>query len=172
MLMNEKEKFYSLYPEMDYDSLFEKVKTDKDFVIAEHRKMWNAIADYSEKCGRCLGKYEYLAFYCKDLVVMLTNGCFLCTYALHNRGNKSMCEHCLLRWPMDTDGLKKKSYVSGSDFLGGPSCCDFSDLRRPAIGLYRSLCLARDEGDALKYARYARIIANLQINEEVYNDEI
>ena len=32
MLMNEKEKFYSLYPEMDYDSLFEKIKTDKDFV--------------------------------------------------------------------------------------------------------------------------------------------
>ena len=43
MLMDEKEKFYSLYPEIDYDSLFEKVKTDKDFVIAEHRKMCNAI---------------------------------------------------------------------------------------------------------------------------------
>ena len=156
MLMNEKEKFYSLYPEMDYDSLFEKVKTDKDFVIAEHRKMWNAIADYSEKYGLCLDKYEYLAFYCKDLVVMLTNGCFLCTYGLHNRGNKSMCKRCLLRW----------HNKSGSDFLGGPSCCNYSD------DLYSLLCLARDEGDALKYARYARIIANLQINEEVYNDEI
>ncbi len=156
MLMNEKEKFYSLYPEIDYDSLFEKVKTDKDFVIAEHRKMWNAVADYSEKYGRCLNKYEYLAFYCKDLVVMLTNGCFLCTYGLHNRGNKSMCERCLLRW----------SNVSGSDFPGVPSCCDFSD------GLYKLLCSARDERDALKYARYARIIANLPVNEEVYNDEI
>lgn len=162
MLMNEKEKFYSLYPEMDYDSLFEKVKTDKDFVIAEHRKMWNAIADYSEERGRCLDKYEYLAFYCKDLVVMLTNGCFLCTYGLHNRGNKSMCERCLLRWHNESD----------SDLPGGPSCCDFSDLRRPAIGLYRSFCLARNERDALKYARYARIIANLPVNEEVYNDEI
>ena len=156
MLMNEKEKFYSLYPEMDYDSLFEKVKTDKDFVIAEHRKMWNAIADYSEKCGRCLDKYEYLAFYCKDLVVMLTNGCFLCTYGLHNRGDKSMCERCLLRW----------HNKSGSDFLGGPSCCNYSD------DLYSLLCLARDEGDVPKYASYARMIANLQINEEVYNDEI
>ena len=156
MLMNEKEKFYSLYPEIDYDSLFEKVKTDKDFVIAEHRKMWNAIADYSEKCGRCLSKYEYLAFYCKDLVVMLIKGCFLCTYGLHNRGNKSMCERCLLRW----------HNKSGSDFLGGPSCCNFSD------DLYTLLCLARDERDALKYAHYSRIIANLQINEEVYNDEI
>lgn len=156
MLMNEKEKFYSLYPGMDYDSLFEKVKTDKDFVIAEHRKMWNAIADYSEKCGRCLDKYEYLAFYCKDLVVMLTNGCFLCTYGLHNRGNKSMCERCLLRWHNE----------SGSDFPGGPPCCECSD------DLYSLLCLARDEPDVLKYARYARIIANLQVNEEVYNDEI
>lgn len=156
MLMNEKEKFYSLYPEMDYDSLSEKVKTDKDFVIAEHRKMWNAIADYSEECGRCLGKYEYLAFYCKDLVVMLTNECFLCTYSLHNRGDKSMCERCLLRW----------HNKSGSDFLGGPSCCNYPD------DLYRLLCLARDEHDAPKYARYARIIANLPVNEEAYNDEI
>lgn len=156
MLMNEKEKFYSLYPEMDYDSLFEKVKTDKDFVIAEHRKMWNAIADYSEKCGRCLNKYEYLAFYCKDLAVMLTNRCFLCTYGLHNRGDKSMCERCLLRW-------RNKS---GSDFPGGPQCCECSD------DLYRLLCLARDRCDAPKYARYARIIANLPVNEEVYNDEI
>ena len=156
MLMNEKEKIYSLYPEMDYDSLFEKVKTDKDFVIAEHRKMWNAIADYSEKYGRCLNKYEYLAFYCKDLVVMLTNGCFLCTYGLHNRGNKGMCERCLLQWHNE----------SGSDFPGGPPCCDNSD------SIYSLLCLAIDERDALKYARYARIIANLQINEEIYNDEI
>lgn len=156
MLMNEKEKIYSLYPEMDYDSLFEKVKTDKDFVIAEHRKMWNAIADYSEKCGRCLNKYEYLAFYCKDLAVMLTNGCFLCTYGLHNRGGKSMCERCLLRWPN----------ASGSDFLGGPPCCNSSG------DLYSLLCSVRNEHDALKYARYARMIANLPVNEEVYNDEI
>lgn len=156
MLMNEKEKFYSLHPEMDYDSLFEKVKTDKDFAIAEHRKMWNAIADYSEKYGRCFNKYEYLAFYCKDLVVMLTNGCFLCTYGLHNRGNKSMCDRCLLRW----------HNKSGTVFPGGPSCCDTS------YSMYSLLCLARDERDALKYARYARMIANLQINEEVYNDEI
>lgn len=156
MLMNEKEKFYSLYPEMDYDSLFEKVKTDKDFVIAEHRKMWNAIADYSEERGRCLTKYEYLAFYCKDLLVMLTNGCFLCTYGLHNRGNKSMCERCLLRW----------HNKSGSDFLYGLQCCYSSD------SLYALFCLARDERDVPKYASYARMIANLQINEEVYNDEI
>lgn len=156
MLMNEKEKIYSLYPEMDYDSLFEKVKTDKDFVIAEHRKMWNAIADYSEKCGRCLSKYEYLAFYCKDLAVMLTNWCFLCTYGLHNRGNKSMCERCLLQWNNEP----------GSDFPGGPPCCDNSD------SIYSLLCLARDECDVPKYASYARMIANLPINEEVYNDEI
>lgn len=156
MLMNEKEKFYSLYPEMDYDSLFEKVKTDKDFVIAEHRKMWNAIADYSEERGRCLGKHEYLAFYCKDLVVMLTNGCFLCTYGLHNGGGKSMCERCLLRWPN----------VSGSDFLCGPPCCNSSG------DLYSLLCSVRNERDALKYASYARMIANLPINEEVYNNEI
>lgn len=147
MLMNEKEKLYSLHPEMDYDSLLEKVKTDKDFVIAEHRKMWNAIADYSERCGRCLDKYEYLAFYCKDLAVMLTNGCFLCTYALHNRCNKSMCERCLLQWHSE-------------------SCCSYYD------SLYRLLCLARDERDAIKYACCARIIANLPVNEEVYNDEI
>ena len=133
-----------------------KLKTDKDFAIEEHRKMWNAIADYSEKCGRCLDKYEYLAFYCKDLLVMLTNGCFLCTYGLHNRGNKNMCERCLLRW----------HNKPGSDFLGGPSCCNFSD------DLYTLLRLARDERDVLKYARYARIIANLQINEEVYNDKM
>lgn len=152
MLMNEKEKFYSLYPEMDYDSLLEKVKTDKDFVIAEHRKMWNAIADYSEERGRCLGKHEYLAFYCKDLAVMLTNGCFLCTYGLHNRGNKSMCECCLLRW----------HNVSDPDF----PCCNSSG------DLYSLLCSVRNERDALKYARYARIIANLPVNEEVYNDEI
>lgn len=156
MLMNEKEKFYSLYPEMDYDSLFEKVKTDKDFVIAEHRKMWNAIADYSEKCGRCLNKYDYLDFYCEDLVVMLTNGCFLCTYGLHNRGNKSMCERCLLRW----------HNKSGSDFPGGTLCCNSSN------SLYDLLCLAKGERNALKYACYARMIANLPINEEVYNDEI
>lgn len=162
MLMNEKEIFYSLYPEMDYDSLFEKVKTDKDFVITEHRKMWNAIADYSEKCGRCLDKYEYLAFYCKDLAVMLTNGCFLCTYGLHNKGNKSMCECCLLRWHNN----------SGYDSLGGPSCCDFSGSYFEWHGLYRLLCLARDERDVPKYASYARMIANLPINEEVYNDEI
>ena len=155
MLMNEKEKFYSLYPEMNYDSLFEKVKTDKDFVIAEHRKMWNAIADYSEECGRCLDKYEYLAFYCKDLAVMLTNGCLLCTYALFNRGNKSMCERCLLQW-------RNKSC---SDFPRCPPCCDFPD------GLHRLLCLARDERNVPKYAHYARIIAKLPINEEVYNDE-
>ena len=156
MLMNEKEKIYSLYPEMDYDSLLEKVKTDKDFVIAELRKMWNVIADYSEERGRCLGKYEYLAFYCKDLAVMLTNGCFLCTYGLHNRGNKSMCERCLLQWNNEP----------GSDFPGGPPCCDNSD------SIYSLLCLARDERDVPKYARYARIIANLPVNEEVYNDEI
>ena len=156
MLMNEKEKFYSLYPEMDYDSLFEKVKTDKDFVIAEHRKMWNAIADYSEKFGRCLNKREYLAFYCKDLVGMLNCECFLCTYGTHNRGNKCMCDRCLLRW----------HNKSGSDFTGYPQCCDFDD------GLYKLLCLARDKRDVPKYASYARMIANLQINEEVYNDEI
>lgn len=156
MLMNEKEKFYSLYPEMDYDSLFEKVKTNKDFVIAEHRKMWNAIADYSEKCGRCLNKHEYLAFYCKDLAVMLITGCFLCTYGMHNRGNKSMCEHCLLQW----------YNKSGSDFPGGPPCYANSD------SIYSLLCLAKDERDVPKYARYARIIANLPVNEEVYNDEI
>ena len=156
MLMNEKEKFYSLYPEMDYDSLFEKIKTDKDFVIAEHRKMWNAIADYSEKYGRCLNKYEYFAFYCEDLAVMLTNGCFLCTYALFNRGNKSMCERCLLQW-------RNKSCCN---FSAEPLCCNSPD------DLYRLFCAARGERNALKYALYARIIAKLPINEEAYNDEI
>lgn len=74
----------------------------REQAIAEHRKMWNWIADERKK-GSMVNKVDYLQSHGFDRYEMLSD-CFLCTYTM------KVCFECPLKWK---NGL---CFINGSEY--------------------------------------------------------
>ncbi|MCH5186818.1 MAG: hypothetical protein J1F63_00340 [Oscillospiraceae bacterium] len=88
-------------------------KMTKAEAIANHRKMWNWIADETEKRQRCVSKDEY--FYTVDIANRPHQRCYCCEYSAQNGilpFPEYDCGLCPVVWPFgglcctpDEDGL-------------------------------------------------------------------
>lgn len=107
--------------------------------IRHHRRMWNWIANESEKTGIFKGKQDYFNKFGGNI----RHNCYLCHYAYQKPFSKSMCENCPLYWKSNC-----KEHM----------CCDlnYPDDR---VGLYRQF--EDFEGTLSNYVRLARKIASL-----------
>ena len=90
--------------------------------IAEHRKMWNWIADETERTGRGVAKHDYLAQ--QGLNTYLPHDCFLCAYSEkqareYSGTTISKCAFCPLDWSNTSDCpcVYQYSLVQGRDGL-------------------------------------------------------
>ena len=116
------------------------MKLTREQAIAEHRKMWNWIADKIEECEEVFDidiiKIEYLTL--NEYKGMLEN-CFLCEYARKEREKRDFgvsCDYCPI------------TRLDGSGCLGG---------------LYHEVRTAENWKEQAKLARQ---IANLPEREE------
>ncbi len=112
--------------------------------IQEHRKMWNWIADESERLCIPVHKRIYLNKYFEGIIV--DSDCFLCDYSscIYNRfcdKIENVCDVCPLQW---NGGSGKGNCIVGEYGLWGE---------------------AYDNGNYIEAARLARIIANLPEKE-------
>lgn len=112
--------------------------------IQEHRKMWNWIADESERLCIPVSKHTYLNKYFDGIVV--DSDCFLCDYSdtiFHRFYNliEKACDVCPLQW---NGGSGKCHRISGEFSLWNE---------------------AYHNGNYIETARLARIIANLPEKE-------
>ncbi|MFR2774805.1 MAG: hypothetical protein ACLTBR_03125 [Anaerostipes sp.] len=80
-------------------------KLTKQEAIKLHRKMWNWIADETERTGKFCDKYEYFD------VMKIPRGdcpralCYCCEYAIQKSGEEyeNRCKCCPLYWGSDCD---------------------------------------------------------------------
>ena len=125
------------------------MKITREQAIAEHRKMWNWIADETEKRGENVETIEY--FLNHDIKGTVFGYCFCCEYAVHKqyaipiqsaRTDTNRCHWCPINW----GGSMQTSQCL--------HCSDYGDYRG-ILGL-----LARCQNPE-EYAKLARQIANL-----------
>lgn len=118
-----------------------KMPTTKEEYIAEHRKMWNWIADESIKNHCKKNKLQYLRHIGVDPKSINTK-CWMCDYACKQTDDiEIVCEYCPLEWEK----------VNGEKV---PYCCAYDD------SLYYSFCSCSYKN--YEYAaEIARRIANL-----------
>lgn len=112
------------------------MRLTKDEAIANHRKMWNWIAEETLKQKCKVEKWEY--FKSHRITDIPLRECYCCEYAFN--GNYSDCEKCPIEW-----GGKHGS-CTGRDSV--------DDIR----GLY---ALWLQEPDYIKAAKLAKKIAEL-----------
>lgn len=96
--------------------------------ISEHRKMWNWIADTTEKLERPVRKYEYFDFIgCPELKVPLLS-CFCCDYT--QKAGKWCGGTCPLDW-----GNKENKCTNVADALfdGWCNACNNENWREAAV---------------------------------------
>lgn len=106
--------------------------------IENHRKMWNWIADETEKQKRAVDKWEYyfaMKIFSKNIPF---ENCYCCEYTIINQ--RDSCNNCIVKW---TDGGCMKTENSE----------------------YRKWVNAKFRGDYKQAAKLARIIANLPERE-------
>lgn len=141
---------YSIYGAVDkYDALIRRK------FLEMHRKMWNWIADESERRRRCIGKRDAFAhFHLAD------HGCHWCMACIYGKWkvkykdlNKYKCrEFCMLDWGKDEETGKKLGCINP----GHPY----------QFSLYEQWLLYVDEYDWVHAAQIAREIANLPERKE------
>ena len=121
------------------------MKLTREEAIANHRKMWNWIADETERWEDCATKSDYF----KNLfdLPIPQNECYCCEYA-QDIALHSVCSGCPLLW--------------GSHF----ATCIFDGSSENKRGLYVQWERACKEKDWQKSARLAREIANLPERKE------
>ena len=68
----------------------------REQAIAEHRKMWNWIADETERRGEKAEKIWY--FIAHEFVGEVKNFCFCCEYCWQNSDRTPKCERCPIDW--------------------------------------------------------------------------
>lgn len=97
----------------------------REQAIAEHRKMWNWIADEHEKGNYLVDKSDYLESHGFSSSEMI-NDCFLCTYAKKN------CKNCPLVW-----NNEKCIYVGSEykQYCDAPPCQEDYILARKIANL-------------------------------------
>ena len=76
------------------------MKLTKSQAIAEHRKMWNWIADETEKRGTIVIKSDYFSEH--GIAIIPPFECYCCEYATETRNG---CGNCPIDWGADTDSL-------------------------------------------------------------------
>ena len=93
------------------------MKLTREQAIAEHRKMWNWIAEETEKRKEIVRKREYMAiFFTFDEVF---SHCFCCDYAANEYENKcsvffkSYCDYC----PIDWDSKAKELMCCNKEYV-------------------------------------------------------
>lgn len=116
----------------------------KEQTIFEHRKMWNWIADQTEKLNKIVKKKDYCAI--DPDVRNLVNTCWLCDYTTWD------CSRCPIKWD---DNPVEERYAPSR-------CCDEDSP-------YSKWINALKKDDVKSAAKYARIIANLP--ENCHNEE-
>lgn len=117
----------------------------REEAIANHRKMWNWIADETERRENCATKSDYFKILF-DLPIP-RDECYCCEYA-HDIALHSICSVCPLLW--------------GSNF----STCVFDGSSENKTGLYVQWLRACEKKDWQKSAHLARVIANLPERKE------
>uniref|UniRef100_A0AAU8B0C4 Uncharacterized protein n=1 Tax=Dulem virus 36 TaxID=3145754 RepID=A0AAU8B0C4_9CAUD len=123
----------------------------REQAIAEHRKMWNWIADESEKRNVMLNKTHYFIEHNIN-ANELKDYCFACEYAYQTyqtKGKKhstKFCNYCPLVWESN-----RRTFM-----------CECKDHRLDDLGLF---ALWRNSKTIEEHVRYARLLANLPEKE-------
>lgn len=120
----------------------------REEAIEAHRKMWNWIADESEKTGKIKNKLDYhveMGLLKNKEYYYPINGCYICEYALEICDDGYMCDFCPIGW-----GSKNGNHCN-----------------RPGSPFYDWENLSFEEGSISSYAKLARTIANLPLKEEL-----
>lgn len=115
-----------------------------DEAIANHRKMWNWIADETEKRKEIVLKENYFG----GASIPPAHLCFCCEYTRYAHGHKD-CRLCPIDWKIETD-IEVYSM----------QCCESNTL----FSMWNKSCKDNDWQSA---AKYAREIANLPARGEV-----
>ena len=115
----------------------------REEAIRRHRKLWNYIADQTERTGKVIDKTDALVLLWPGTVAVLAN-CWLCEYA----GKKCMEHACPICWP-------------------GGYCVSRPNEKYTNSGLYDLLIQEQKSKDpnVKFYAALARVIANLPERE-------
>ena len=122
----------------------------REQAIAEHRKMWNWIADETERLGNVVDKDDYFSR-TEAITRIPTAECFCCAYGEQFVDDKikhiqQRCAHCPLVWDSHIDKamcLCKEEYTDNNGLFG----------------LWVDACTY---GHVEKSVKLARQIANLQ----------
>lgn len=118
----------------------------KKQAITNHRKMWNWIADETERRKCCVNKWEY--FYetgFPEVKIPFAN-CFCCGYAISQPGEDEDVDYCMfcpVQWNTTHNSIDEKC-LSGE---------------------YGQWSKAFREGDYKRATKIARKIANLSVAE-------
>lgn len=113
----------------------------REEAIANHRKMWNWIADETERRKASVSKSDYLH---DTLFRDIINDCFCCEYSFQKPGCES-CRLCPLDWGSNQKSIMCENIRSYSD----------------QEGLYADWCDFKRKNDWRNAAKIAREIANL-----------
>ena len=122
------------------------MKLTREEAIANHRKMWNWIADETKRRKAIVSKSYYLHnTMWRDMV----NECFCCEYSFQKFGCES-CRNCPLDW-----GSNQESFMC-------ENIRSYNDLK----GLYANWIDFITRNDWRNAAKIARAIANLPERKE------
>lgn len=130
-----------------------------DETVAEHRKMWNWIADETLRLKRVVNKSEYffsIGLRRNDWPVCK---CFCCEYT------SMCCDHCPLEWHGSDKTISQTCFIGG-EYSRWRLACEVGDWekasdlarqianlpereieREEAIGLSESVCAETTEGE-------------------------
>ena len=117
------------------------MKLTREEAIANHRKMWNWIADETERRQAIVSKSDYLH---NTLWRDILNECFCCEYSYQESGCES-CAYCPLDW-----GNNQKSFM-----------CENIRSYNGLKGLHAAWVNFAKKDDWRNAAKIARKIANL-----------
>ena len=104
----------------------------RELAIAEHRKMWNWIADKIKEERKVLDIHALKRRFCNRVEFgYVALNCFLCDYA------KEDCERCPLKWESEASSYMCERYNDPDEFSEDSEglwlkCCDSEDWEEQA----------------------------------------
>lgn len=132
------------------------MKLTREQAIAEFRKMWNWIADETERRNRVVEKIEYFE---ENGLEEVVNDCFLCEYDAQCDANYPACYFC----PIYFGKMKEEDDYERACIDAEWSPYDSWQIRKENCAFDRVTPLAEKYG---ALAKYAREVANLPEREE------
>lgn len=132
-----------------------------ELIIEKHRNMWNWIADKIEEDKGTnpdiddFGDYKSLYLKSQGYHRYVYYDCFMCDYIIrkHKIYDGERCYWCLLKWPSTCTQFP----------------CEDTRLEGDRLGLYNRFWTSYDWQEA---AKYARLIANLPVNDLYLEGEL